>query len=402
VTAAHAGSIAAEGRRPGRAGALFGEDRWIALLVMTRLLGAGVAIALLIAHRVTSFDGPLAAVTALWTLATLLAFARSVALRASALAWMVDTLAAFALVLVGGDWRSPFYIYSLTTLVLPTTTLRWQTALAWGAAFSTGYGITAALTRQVPADTLGNTIRLETLATHLFVPILVTTALAYAGALLGRLREERERSERLAIQTERQRIAWELHDSAKQRVHAAHLLISALDGHVADTQDEIVTGALAELRSATADMETSIAELRSPIDGRPIDALLRQRAAELSVAGGRLITVEGRLPALPPLVSAHAYRIAAEALTNAVRHAQARAIRVLMTSADQETVVTVEDDGVGLDHSAAPVEGHGMRSMRGRAETIGAALDISPGSDGRGTRVTLRLPAHPTTTGDLA
>ena len=70
----------------------------------------------------------------------------------------------------------------------------------------------------------------------------------------------------------RQRIAWELHDSAKQRVHAAHLMLSALDRAVADPQARgLLDGALAELRNATADMETSVDELRTPLDGRPVD-----------------------------------------------------------------------------------------------------------------------------------
>ena len=70
-------------------------------------------------------------------------------------------------------------------------------------------------------STLESTARLEAFSTHLMVPMLVTLALAYASQLLGRLEAERERSERLALQSERRRIAWELHDPAKQRLHVA-------------------------------------------------------------------------------------------------------------------------------------------------------------------------------------
>ena len=83
---------------------------------------------------------------------------------------------------------------------------------------------------ELDANTLESTIRLETIATHLMVPVVVVLALAYAAEILERLRGERLRSERLAVESERQRIAWELHDSAKQRVHAAHLVLSALRG----------------------------------------------------------------------------------------------------------------------------------------------------------------------------
>jgi two-component system sensor histidine kinase UhpB len=370
------------------------EHRWFALLSTTRVLGALLAIALLLAHRVTHADPLLAIITALWTPAGLLALRQSEGTAWAPAVWAVDALAALGLVLAGGDWRSPFYVFALTTLVLPATTLPWRSAVAWGMGFSGLYGIVALLTQQLPSDTLTNTIRLETLATHLFVPVVVTTTLAYSSVLLERLRTARAHSERLALQSERQRIAWELHDSAKQRVHAAHLMLSALDQHALDHQGHgLLDGAISELRAATADMETSVAELRTPLDGRPVDELLRERAAELTLTGVARIHVAGRLPALPPLVAAHAYRIAAEALTNAVRHARCSTITVTLDDAPHGGRLEIADDGVGLPDGARP-SGHGLRSMHGRAETIGAQLHIGPGPGGRGTSVALALP-HP-------
>jgi len=370
------------------------EHRWFALLTMTRALGALLAVALLLAHQVTRHDPLLALIALAWTPPGLLLLRRSEGERWAPAAWVFDSLVAFGLVLAGGDWRSPFYVFALTTLILPATSLAWRRAFAWGVCFSVLYGGVALLTEKLPADTLTNTIRLETLATHLFVPVLVTTTLAYSSQLLERLRAARGHSERLALQAERQRIAWELHDSAKQRVHAAHLMLSALDGAVADPGGrELLDGALAELRNATADMETSVAELRTPLDGRPVDELLRERAAELSRTGLARIDVAGRLPALPPLVAAHTYRIAAEALTNAVRHAGCSAISVTLASAPEAVTLVIADDGVGMPARPRP-GGHGLRSMHGRAETIGARLDIGPGPGGRGTAVALALP-HP-------
>ncbi|WCB94663.1 hypothetical protein DSM104299_03401 [Baekduia alba] len=370
------------------------DHRWFALLTMTRVVGAMLAIALLLAHRVTHHDPYLAAITLVWTPISLAVLRQTQDWRWAPAIWALDALAAFALILAGGDWRSPFYVYALTTLILPATALAWRTAFLWGIAFSGLYGGVALLTEKLPADTLENTIRLETLATHLFVPVVVTTTLAYSSLLLDRLRTARGESERLALQAERQRIAWELHDSAKQRVHAAHLMLSALDTRVADASSrELLDGALAELRGATADMETSVAELRAPLDGRPVDELLRERAAELSRGGVATIDVAGRLPSLPPLVAAHTYRIAAEALTNAVRHAGSSAITVTLASAPEAVTLVIADDGVGMPARPRP-GGHGLRSMHGRAETIGAQLDIGPGPGGRGTAVALALP-HP-------
>src|SRR3954465_9535703 len=140
---------------------------------MTRAPGAGGAVALLLAHQVTHADPLLAALAVVWTPLSLLALQRTQDAPWAPAVWVADTLAAFALVLAGGDWRSPFYVFALTTLVLPATSLAPAAAVACGAAFSAIYGVVAVLTHQVPSDTLGNTIRLETLATHLFVPLLV-------------------------------------------------------------------------------------------------------------------------------------------------------------------------------------------------------------------------------------
>jgi signal transduction histidine kinase len=234
----------------------------------------------------------------------------------------------------------------------------------------------------------------ETVATHLMVPILVTLALAYAAGLLTRLEAERERSERLAIQSERRRIAWELHDSAKQRVHAAHLVLSAAVDRAADPVRAGIEHALGELRGAAADMDASVAELRAPLDSRPVGELLRRRVGELGPVADARIEVTGSLPRLPPLVAVHTYRIASEALTNAVRHSRAASIDVRLGQNGDGPTVIVADDGVGLPAQPRPGS-HGLRTMRSRAESIGAELEIRPRHDGPGTIVVLTLPSSP-------
>jgi signal transduction histidine kinase len=367
--------------------ATFGTtSRWVALLVMSRLLAAAAAVALFGVHRVTDYDGALVVLTLVWTAVSLLAYLRWPRLQGAPAAWAVDGAAALALVWLSGDWRSPFYVFMLTALVLPTTGLPAKKAILWGATFTGGYLVVALLTR-FSERAQGGAANVETAATHLMVPGVVTLALAYASELLSQLRSEQRRAEHLAVQTERQRIAWELHDSAKQRVHAAHLVLTALEPQLRDGQGAVLDHALAELRAAAADMDTSVAELRAPLDGRPLADLLHDRARELQAATPATITVTGTLPDLPPLVAAHAYRIAAEALTNAVRHAGARRIAVELGP----RAIVVRDDGQGLPGHVRP-GASGLRSMANRAETIGADLELAPGDGGVGTTVTLRLP----------
>jgi signal transduction histidine kinase len=365
---------------------------WLTLLVMTRLLGAAVAIALLAVHHVTDHDPLLIAVTAGWTLLALAVFARWEHWQVSRAAWLIDGAVAVALIWLSGDWRSPFYVVALTTLVLPATTLPFRGAVGWGCGFTAVY-LAIAVQTELDAGTLRSSIRVETVATHLMVPIMIVLALAYAADLLSRLRDERERSERLALEGERQRIAWELHDSAKQRVHAAHLVLSAALGSADDGARTGIEHALGELRAAAADMDTSVAELRAPLESRPVGELLRTRAEELAHATDADIEVSGELPALRPLVAVHAYRIASEALTNAVRHSRGGRIVVRLACGPDDCSIVVVDDGVGMPVQPRPGS-HGLRTMRARAASIGAVLHVRERPDGPGTEVALVMPYH--------
>jgi signal transduction histidine kinase len=368
-------------------------SRWMTLLLMTRLLAAGVAILLLLVHRVTAYDLGLIIATIVYSAGSLGILKAVPRLQLSAAAWFVDCAAVLALVVATEDWRSPFYILMLTALVLPSTGQPFRRALAWGLAFALAY-LGVALYTGLEENTLESAIRLETVATHLMVPLVVVLALAYAADVLERLRDERLRSERLAVESERQRIAWELHDSAKQRVHAAHLVLSALQGQVDGDQAQLVGHALSELRAAGADMDTSVAELRTPLEGRSVERLLDERAAELAPVSEAEISVRGTVGELPAHIAAHVYRIAGEALTNAVRHGNARHVEVLLARDRSTATIEVRDDGRGLPPIRRP-GANGLRSMRARADTIGATLAIGAGADGRGTSVVLSLSTEP-------
>jgi signal transduction histidine kinase len=245
-----------------------------------------------------------------------------------------------------------------------------------------------------PFPGTGQPVSSETLAIHLVLPVLLVAGIAYASDTLRRLEVERARAERLAIEAERRRIAWELHDSAKQRLHAAHLVVSSLEGRVDPPLEPAVQQAIIELESASSDMDTSLAELRSPLEGRRLDQALRERAAEMQLEGGPLVSVTGEAPELPALEAAHIFRIATEAMTNAVRHARARRVDVVLGGRDHEFVLRVSDDGQGLPDELRP-QATGLHAMRSRAASIGAQLSVAQGAAGQGTDVVLEL-ASPT------
>ena len=93
---------------------------------------------------------------------------------------------------------------------------------------------------------------------------------------------------------------------------------------------------------------------------------------------------------LTPALETTAYRIAQEATNNAVRHSEATELAVSLALGDDALVLLVRDDGVGLEPGAIQ-EGHGLRTMRERAQLLGGDVRIERVATG-GTRVEARLP----------
>jgi len=97
---------------------------------------------------------------------------------------------------------------------------------------------------------------------------------------------------------------------------------------------------------------------------------------------------------LLPVEATHVYYIAAEALSNAVRHAQARHCWLALRLVGGAVRLEVSDNGCGFDPSVAPREGHGLRNLSGRAAKLGTTLRISS-SPGAGVRIVIDLLQEP-------
>ena len=90
-------------------------------------------------------------------------------------------------------------------------------------------------------------------------------------------------------------------------------------------------------------------------------------------------------------VALHVYRIAHEAVTNAMKHGGAKHVSILLTRQQDRTVLTIEDDGRGFPADAGSPQGMGLHIMKYRARMIGGALNLSS-RDGGGTTVTCSWP----------
>ena len=109
------------------------------------------------------------------------------------------------------------------------------------------------------------------------------------------------------------------------------------------------------------------------------------------------VVVSAQLISLPPAVQHHLLRIAQEAITNAVKHANANHIDVTLNPLSHSVVLTITDDGAGFDPvTRSKVEGHfGLRGIRTRARSIKAELLVKS-TPGNGTTIQVSVPLnHP-------
>ncbi|MCT9929791.1 sensor histidine kinase [Planotetraspora sp. A-T 1434] len=195
-----------------------------------------------------------------------------------------------------------------------------------------------------------------------------------------------------ARQEERDRLLYELHDGVGPTLAALALQLDR-GRRLVDTDPQqakhIMDDLSARIRATVGNVRAIVNDLRPP----PLDDLgLAGALAELGkgFAGDLAVEVDtpSDLPALSAPIELATYRIAAEALTNAARHARASHC-IVRLRAHQALELHIDDDGIGL---ASPARhGFGLTSMRRRSEELGGTFELHTG-DGTGTHLVVRLP----------
>ena len=207
-----------------------------------------------------------------------------------------------------------------------------------------------------------------------------------------------ERGRELSVLEERARLARDLHDAVSQKLFSVRARASAAAVLVGRDPDR----AVAEIRSVATLAGEAHAELRAVIDGLvPPDLTAGGLAGSLrsyARLAGRTYGIDvqvlaGELPDLDPQCQAALYRVAQEALQNALRHSGASQVRVTLAQRRGRVVLDVSDDGTGLP-AQLPPGGLGLPSMRERATSAGGTLTIK-GAPGGGTLVRLSIPPCP-------
>jgi signal transduction histidine kinase len=221
--------------------------------------------------------------------------------------------------------------------------------------------------------------------------------------LLDGLTQDRARARLLATQIiraqdeERARVASELHDSIAQMLAAAMFQISAsskastpaeLDERLESVR-QAVSSALEEVRALSDVIHPKV------LDDLGLPAALEWLARQTRDHRGLAIEAEDAVGdrEVPPAVASVLYRVAQEAVRNAVAHAECRQVRLWAGSDGQSAIVEVVDDGRGFDVGAGETErpNGGLFAIRERVALMNGSIEIHS-IPGRGTRITATVP----------
>ena len=202
-----------------------------------------------------------------------------------------------------------------------------------------------------------------------------------------RLLERTQRLEHEIIgvtERERERIGRDLHDGVCQYLAAIGLTADLLRQNLARefparTQD---AGEIATLLQDAVDRAREVARGLSPVDRdeggleSALEELAGSTARLTGVSCNFLCTEPMSMP--DPIRAVHLFRIAQEAVSNALRHGRARSIIIALEAGGGELALRVSDDGAGFTPGTPSAGGMGLNIMRYRARTLGGALEIYP------------------------
>jgi signal transduction histidine kinase/DNA-binding NarL/FixJ family response regulator len=195
---------------------------------------------------------------------------------------------------------------------------------------------------------------------------------------------------------ERRRIGLDLHDDLGQKLSGIALMIKGLELRLVKEDATIAKEAgkihslVQQAMSHASDLAHDLATLDRK--GSDLPAALKDladHARELFAITCRF-KVDGEIPPLEPHTVGELYKIAQEAVTNAIKHGKAKKVGISLTNGSDQLVLTIQNDGLPFPDLDSHSTGMGLRIMNYRASLIGASLEVK--GIGKGTRVTCSMP----------
>jgi two-component system sensor histidine kinase UhpB len=215
--------------------------------------------------------------------------------------------------------------------------------------------------------------------------------------MLARLEQERRESTRRVLaahESERLRIAQELHDEVGQTLTAVLLQLSRVEARLPSDLRGELREAQEAARASLEDVRRIATELRpETLDDLGLASALAALGEGFGQRAGLRVDhdIQPDLPQLDSEAELVVYRVAQEGLTNVARHARCDAAELTFAGDADYLELTVRDYGRGLPNGPRP-DGTGVRGMRERAALIGADLTLGKPRDGPGTELRLEVP----------
>jgi signal transduction histidine kinase len=204
-----------------------------------------------------------------------------------------------------------------------------------------------------------------------------------------------------ATEREQRRIGQDLHDSLGQITTGAAMMSEGLEQDLLARplpREARVAGRLTKLCRSLGEEARRLAHGLNPVAPSADGLMIALQG--LAQSTRKLLRVRCRFLCASPVMmpdsssANHLFRIAQEAVHNAVRHARPELIRIALRQDKIGLSLSIADDGCGLPPEATSGPGMGLKLMRHRADLIGAAIRFEPGRP-RGTRVICSLPRLP-------
>lgn len=325
-------------------------------------------------------------------------------------AYMAAEILLATVILAAAGARSPFFYFTLGTAAVAGVIYGRRGALPFAA-------LLIAMYEFVALEGLPLLHPLRDVQSVVLIPLLYPAAVA-AGVAARELINRgvtteallRDRTEALATERERMRVARELHDSLAKTVEGLSLSATVLSrrcGRDPAAAAPLADQLAADARDAALQARALMADLR-PSDaeaGGSLPEVVRRRVEIFAHRSGRRIEFQNELSAggdfspLGPVERHELLSILGEALLNAQRHGDAACTTVILGRWPKGIRLTIRDDGAGI--SAPPdldrlrAAGHfGLVGMHERARALGGELSVEP-AQGGGTLVTLVVPDRP-------
>ncbi|MEW8029740.1 MAG: ATP-binding protein [Candidatus Thiodiazotropha sp.] len=225
---------------------------------------------------------------------------------------------------------------------------------------------------------------LETVASHIALAINVA--------------QQVTQSRKLSLMEERSVIARELHDSIAQSLSYLKIQVSKLEKSINDERDKkeilLVSAALrSALNGAYRQLRELLTTFRLRVNNADLGKLIKETVEEFENRSGIVIEYTNHIGncQFTPNAEIHIIQIIREALSNVIRHANARRARVVLECNQTGRVdVSIEDDGIGINDESDMMQHYGLPIMKERAEWLGGTLTINEPAGG-GTRIELNF-----------